>query len=73
MLDGLAMASNIIVAPHFLELRAEPAKFIDKRFHLLRRPCTRRVQDGEAYRDGRWAGLEKDECGIHTGVDGEGI
>jgi phosphoadenosine phosphosulfate reductase len=36
-------------------------------------PCTRRVQTGEAYRDGRWAGLEKDECGIHTGVDGEGI
>ncbi|HXM00293.1 MAG TPA: phosphoadenylyl-sulfate reductase [Rhizomicrobium sp.] len=36
-------------------------------------PCTRKVQSGQAYRDGRWAGLEKDECGIHTGVDGEGI
>ena len=36
-------------------------------------PCTRRVQAGEAYRDGRWAGLEKDECGIHTGLHGEGI
>lgn len=36
-------------------------------------PCTRRVQVGEHYRDGRWAGLEKDECGIHVGVDGEGI
>jgi len=35
-------------------------------------PCTRRVHVGEAYRDGRWAGLDKDECGIH-GVDGEGI
>jgi len=35
-------------------------------------PCTRRVQSGEGYRDGRWAGLEKDECGIH-GLDGEGI
>jgi phosphoadenosine phosphosulfate reductase len=35
-------------------------------------PCTRRVQAGENYRDGRWSGLEKDECGIH-GVDGEGI
>jgi phosphoadenosine phosphosulfate reductase len=34
--------------------------------------CTRRVQAGESYRDGRWSGLEKDECGIH-GVDGEGI
>ncbi|MGD0190675.1 MAG: phosphoadenylyl-sulfate reductase [Rhizomicrobium sp.] len=36
-------------------------------------PCTRRVQKSESYRDGRWAGLEKDECGIHTGLDGEGI
>ena len=35
-------------------------------------PCTRRVHVGEAYRDGRWSGLDKDECGIH-GVDGEGI
>jgi phosphoadenosine phosphosulfate reductase len=36
-------------------------------------PCTRRVAAGEGYRDGRWAGLDKDECGIHTGVDGDGI
>jgi phosphoadenosine phosphosulfate reductase len=35
-------------------------------------PCTRRVQAGEGYRDGRWSGLDKDECGIH-GLDGEGI
>jgi phosphoadenosine phosphosulfate reductase len=35
-------------------------------------PCTRRVHTGEGYRDGRWSGLDKDECGIH-GVDGEGI
>jgi len=35
-------------------------------------PCTRRVKSGEDYRAGRWAGLAKDECGIH-GVDGEGI
>jgi phosphoadenosine phosphosulfate reductase len=35
-------------------------------------PCTRRVHAGESYRDGRWAGLVKDECGIH-GLDGEGI
>jgi phosphoadenosine phosphosulfate reductase len=33
-------------------------------------PCTRRVQAGEDYRDGRWAGRDKTECGIHVG---EGI
>jgi phosphoadenosine phosphosulfate reductase len=40
-------------------------------------PCTRRIQAGESYRDGRWSGRPKDECGIHgpgiVGVDGEGI
>ena len=36
-------------------------------------PCTRRLHSGEGYREGRWPGLEKDECGIHTGLDGEGI
>jgi phosphoadenosine phosphosulfate reductase len=36
-------------------------------------PCTRRVSAGEGYRDGRWAGLEKDECGIHDGMDGDGV
>jgi phosphoadenosine phosphosulfate reductase len=29
-------------------------------------PCTRAIQDGEGERDGRWAGLDKTECGIHT-------
>ena len=36
-------------------------------------PCTQRVAAGSGYRSGRWHGLGKDECGIHTGVDGEGI
>ena len=36
-------------------------------------PCTRRVAAGEGYRAGRWAGLDKDECGIHVGTDGDGI
>lgn len=34
-------------------------------------PCTRRVEAGEDYRAGRWAGSDKDECGIH--IDGDGI
>jgi phosphoadenosine phosphosulfate reductase len=29
-------------------------------------PCTRAVEDGENERDGRWEGLSKTECGIHT-------
>lgn len=28
-------------------------------------PCTRRVDDGEDARSGRWSGFEKTECGLH--------
>ena len=37
--------------------------------------CTDRVKPGGSYRDGRWAGSDKDECGIHLGenVGGDGI
>jgi len=28
-------------------------------------PCTRRPAEGESERDGRWAGRDKTECGIH--------
>jgi phosphoadenosine phosphosulfate reductase len=30
------------------------------------RPCTRPISSGENERDGRWDGLAKTECGIHT-------
>ena len=38
-------------------------------------PCTERVKEGADYRSGRWAGLDKEECGIHEPQlqDGEGI
>jgi phosphoadenosine phosphosulfate reductase len=29
-------------------------------------PCTHRPAEGAALRDGRWGGLAKTECGIHT-------
>jgi phosphoadenosine phosphosulfate reductase len=38
-------------------------------------PCTSRVLPGEDARAGRWRGLDKSECGIHTEleIDGSGI
>ncbi|MEQ1864251.1 MAG: phosphoadenylyl-sulfate reductase [Micropepsaceae bacterium] len=36
-------------------------------------PCTQRVKAGDDYRSGRWAGQDKDECGIHENVEGDGI
>jgi phosphoadenosine phosphosulfate reductase len=34
-------------------------------------PCTRPVLPGEHERDGRWAGQDKVECGLHTFLDGK--
>jgi phosphoadenosine phosphosulfate reductase len=31
-------------------------------------PCTRPVADGEDPRSGRWAGSDKNECGLHAGI-----
>jgi phosphoadenosine phosphosulfate reductase len=39
-------------------------------------PCTRAVEDGETdERAGRWSGMRKTECGLHTisEQDGSGI
>jgi phosphoadenosine phosphosulfate reductase len=36
-------------------------------------PCTERVKPGEDYRSGRWAGQDKEECGIHENAGGDGI
>lgn len=38
-------------------------------------PCTTRVAPGENARAGRWRGIDKTECGIHTAleIDGSGI
>lgn len=36
-------------------------------------PCTTKVEEGGDYRSGRWANSDKDECGIHLNVDGDGI
>ncbi len=36
-------------------------------------PCTHKVKEGEDYRSGRWADSDKDECGIHLNIDGDGI
>jgi phosphoadenosine phosphosulfate reductase len=36
-------------------------------------PCTDRVKSGAGYRSGRWAGQDKEECGIHENREGDGI
>jgi phosphoadenosine phosphosulfate reductase len=40
--------------------------FLDGYTSIGCEPCTRRPQPGEDPRAGRWAGLAKTECGLHT-------
>ena len=35
-------------------------------------PCTTTVRPDEGVRAGRWRGLDKDECGIHLGLESDG-
>jgi phosphoadenosine phosphosulfate reductase len=34
-------------------------------------PCTQKPSQGDGERDGRWAGSDKTECGLHTDFGGE--
>jgi len=31
-------------------------------------PCTRKIQIGDSEREGRWFGMKKTECGLHTNL-----
>lgn len=59
----------------FLEARGLPAHPLveDGFLSIGCMPCTDRVAPGGKVRDGRWAGLDKVECGIHGFIDGDGI
>src|SRR3569833_1495288 len=47
--DGLAMmAADVVVAPHRLELRAEPTELIDQRLHLRCGSCPCRIHPERA-------------------------
>jgi phosphoadenosine phosphosulfate reductase len=55
VVDAYIAANDIIVNPLLFEGYAS----------IGCRPCTRKVEDGEAARAGRWAGSGKTECGLH--------
>ena len=45
-------------------------KLYDKGYRSIGcEPCTSKVNDGESPRSGRWRGLDKEECGLHTEFD----
>src|ERR1700742_4933682 len=54
-LDAIAVAADVVVAPHRLELGAEPAEFIDERLDLRRCSRARRVHPERAHHESRHA------------------
>jgi phosphoadenosine phosphosulfate reductase len=62
--DLLAYAEANDLPPHPLVAKGYPS--------IGCVPCTDRVLAGEDQRAGRWRGTDKDECGIHFGLESDG-
>lgn len=62
--DLLAYAEKNDLPPHPLVAKGYPS--------IGCVPCTDRVLPGEDQRAGRWRGSDKDECGIHFGLESDG-
>jgi phosphoadenosine phosphosulfate reductase len=54
--DTYVAENNVLINPLFM----------DGYTSIGCEPCTRRALPGEDPRAGRWAGLAKTECGLHT-------
>ena len=70
-INPLAAWSRERILAHFVErhLPAHPL-VVDGYLSIGCMPCTDRVKPGQGVRDGRWAGTDKDECGIHLPMGG---
>ena len=62
--DLIAYAEEYDLPPHPLVAKGYPS--------IGCVPCTDRVLPGEDQRAGRWRGTNKDECGIHFGLESDG-
>jgi phosphoadenosine phosphosulfate reductase len=64
--NPLAHWTPDMVQDAFKRLKLPQHPLFDEGFTSIGcQPCTRRTQAGEDARAGRWAGLDKTECGIH--------
>jgi phosphoadenosine phosphosulfate reductase len=78
--DGARIKVNPLVGWTLDDLRAYAARHDLPEHPLVAQgypsigcvPCTSRVLPGEDIRSGRWRGLDKTECGIHTVMESDG-
>lgn len=70
-INPLATWSRERILAHFAERHLPPHPLVaDGYLSIGCMPCTERVKPGQGVRDGRWAGTDKDECGIHLPMGG---
>jgi phosphoadenosine phosphosulfate reductase len=81
--DGRRIKVNPLASWNGDDLKAYSARYALPEHPLVSKgylsigcvPCTTKVEAGEDARAGRWRGIDKTECGIHTEleIDGSGI
>jgi phosphoadenosine phosphosulfate reductase len=70
-INPLATWSRERILTHFVERHLPPHPLVaDGYLSIGCMPCTDRVKPDQGVRDGRWAGTDKDECGIHLPMSG---
>jgi phosphoadenosine phosphosulfate reductase len=70
-INPLATWSRERILEHFVSRKLPPHPLVaDGYLSIGCMPCTERVKPGAGIRDGRWAGTDKDECGIHLPMGG---
>jgi phosphoadenosine phosphosulfate reductase len=70
-INPLATWSRERILAHFSARHLPPHPLVaDGYLSIGCMPCTERVKPGQGVRDGRWAGQDKDECGIHLPIGG---
>ena len=66
-MNPLANWSDLDVAGYIKDHDVPVNPLIDQGYLSIGcRPCTKPVIDGADPRSGRWAGLDKTECGLHV-------
>lgn len=70
-INPLIHYSPKMIADYFIKHKLPPHPLLAKGFRSVGcAPCTLKTKDGGDIRSGRWAGVDKAECGIHLGPSG---
>uniref|UniRef100_A0A2A4YUS3 Adenosine 5'-phosphosulfate reductase n=1 Tax=OCS116 cluster bacterium TaxID=2030921 RepID=A0A2A4YUS3_9PROT len=70
-INPLIHFSPKMIADYFIEHKLPPHPLLAQGFRSVGcAPCTDKTKEGDDIRSGRWAGVDKVECGIHLSPEG---